>query len=171
MFCEEIDHSLKTIATHGGAHLSDDLATLQSEVMAAEARVRSVQVHNTEAAAKQIKQFLPKDFRSTLLEMKQASGERKNQKAVEDLIKNGGSIRERYELYLKQASAGQGLCRFVHETTSPTPCSQPDRVCLSSPFLLAMGEKRVSGSDGEPHRSLQVIGQVSGGRHPLGDMD
>ena len=73
-------------------------------LVTAEVRVRTVQEQNTEAAAKQIKGLLPKDFRSTLLQMQQASGERKNQKAVADLVKKGCTIRERYELYLKQVS-------------------------------------------------------------------
>ncbi len=42
------------------------------------------------------------DFRASLIEMKRNTAERANQRAVEDLIKRGGTIRQKYELYLKQ---------------------------------------------------------------------
>jgi hypothetical protein len=38
------------------------------------------------------------DFRGALLEVKRSSGEARFKKQVEDLIKRGGSIRERYVL-------------------------------------------------------------------------
>lgn len=104
MFCEEIDHSLESVASHISSKHQEDVALSRDLLITAEIRVRTVQDHNTEAAAKQIKGLLPKDFRSTLLEMKQAAGERKNQRAVEDLIKKGCTIRERYELYLQQVA-------------------------------------------------------------------
>ena len=40
--------------------------------------------------------------------MKQASGEQKNKKAIENLIKKGGTISEKYELYLQQVRGRDG---------------------------------------------------------------
>ncbi len=101
-FLEEIEFNLSIVAKHGQLNCSK----VQSDLLDAEKRIRMVQQNNTEAAAAQIKQFLPQDFRGTLLQMRQAAGEKKNQKEIDDLVKRGGSIREKYELYLKQVSEG-----------------------------------------------------------------
>ncbi|GAX80561.1 hypothetical protein CEUSTIGMA_g7998.t1 [Chlamydomonas eustigma] len=97
-FMEEISHNLAAVTKQAAVDSSD----LQSVLTGGERRIFKVQENNTEAAAAQIRQFLPKDIRGTLLQMKQASDENKNQKAIEDLIKSGGTIRQKYDLYLKQ---------------------------------------------------------------------
>eukprot|EP00798_Chlamydomonas_sp_ICE-L_P029703 gene29703-5138_t len=104
MFCEEMAETLGKISNHS---LSDDACkekclSMSEKLLGCERTINKVQIQNTEAAGKQVKRFLPQDFRGSLLEMKRNSGERYYTKQIEDLVKKGGSIRDKYELYLQQ---------------------------------------------------------------------
>mmetsp|Transcript_18611 Transcript_18611/g.39978 ORF Transcript_18611/g.39978 Transcript_18611/m.39978 type:complete len:487 (+) Transcript_18611:206-1666(+) len=101
-FCEEIAYSLAMLAKHFEEKQQEACTTCKDLLLRTERKILDIQEKNTQAAASQIRQFLPKDFRGSLLEMRRNQQEKTNQKAVDDLIKNGGSIRDRYELYLKQ---------------------------------------------------------------------
>jgi hypothetical protein len=46
--------------------------------------------------------FWLQDFRASLLEMKRSSQEARNKRAVQDLLKRGGTVRQKYELFLQQ---------------------------------------------------------------------
>ena len=46
--------------------------------------------------------YLPNDFRSSIIKSQRERSEKKRQSEVEALIKNGGSIKDKYDLLWKQ---------------------------------------------------------------------
>ena len=106
MFCEQIAESLEAISKHPATSVSSAGLCIASAslLIAAERGVNKVQEANTEAASTQVRQFLPQDFRGSLLEMRRAQQEKANLKAVEDLMKKGGSIRDRYTAQLENGT-------------------------------------------------------------------
>mmetsp|Transcript_20581 Transcript_20581/g.53680 ORF Transcript_20581/g.53680 Transcript_20581/m.53680 type:complete len:859 (+) Transcript_20581:104-2680(+) len=101
MLSEEIAHSLKGLCAKL-PEMAEQLSACRETLMQAEREVNQTQKSNTEAAASQVKRFLPQDFRASFVESRRVAKENNNTKAVDDLVKKGGSIRERYDLLMKQ---------------------------------------------------------------------
>lgn len=75
-----------------------------------EQQIKEVQKENTEQISGEVKKFLPKDFRTKVLEGRSIKQEAKRQKEIEKLIKKGASVTEKYELMLShQAERRKGL--------------------------------------------------------------
>ncbi|KAG2483941.1 hypothetical protein HYH03_017261 [Edaphochlamys debaryana] len=107
MICEELALSLARLRSALAAQGAPAEALAAAErcgalLTAAEASVRAVQEHNTDSVKAQMKQFIPQDFRGAMLESRRAATEAKYGKQVADLVKRGGTVRQKYELYLQQ---------------------------------------------------------------------
>ncbi|KAL6751193.1 hypothetical protein V8C86DRAFT_2784005 [Haematococcus lacustris] len=103
-FCEEIIDSLRLACKQLTDHenVVQQLQICMKQLQQAERKVFSVQESNTEAAASQIRQFLPQDFRGALIEMRRTTQENRNKKMLDDLLRKGGTTRQKYELFLQQ---------------------------------------------------------------------
>ncbi|EFJ42386.1 hypothetical protein VOLCADRAFT_119452 [Volvox carteri f. nagariensis] len=104
MICEEVALSISKLrdAVAGQAKLSAACERCCSLLVSAERAIFAVQEHNTASVKAQLQQFIPQDFRGALLERQRVSTEARYKKQVEDLVKRGGTIRQKYDLYLQQ---------------------------------------------------------------------
>lgn len=109
--CEEIifnlSRVLKQIKTD---NVAKGAMGIWDKLKALEESVRKVQQENSDQIGTEVKKFLPKDFRSRMIEGKNLKREKKRQQQVDKLVKSGASVTEKYELLLKhQAERRKGL--------------------------------------------------------------
>ncbi|KAG2452955.1 hypothetical protein HYH02_002292 [Chlamydomonas schloesseri] len=102
MICEELALSLTRIKQGlADGEVAAACDRMHALLVQAERDVWTVQETNTSSVRQQLKQFIPQDFRGALLERQRVAGEAKYKKQIDDLVKRGGTIRARYDLYLQ----------------------------------------------------------------------
>lgn len=102
-FCEEICESLSKVNTATNVpEVQKFCNTCTVTLTKCERFIYYTQQHNTSQVTAQIKQFMPKDFRGQFLESRRTVSENKYQAQVDSLVKKGCTVRQKYELYLKQ---------------------------------------------------------------------
>ncbi|GFR46724.1 hypothetical protein Agub_g8347 [Astrephomene gubernaculifera] len=104
MICEEIALSLSklTEAFPDTPDLAIVCERCRELLVKSERAVFAVQESNTASVKAQLQQFIPQDFRGALLESKRLSTEARYRRQIEDLVKRGGSIRQKFDTYLQQ---------------------------------------------------------------------
>ncbi|GLI62677.1 hypothetical protein VaNZ11_005353 [Volvox africanus] len=104
MICEELALSASKLQENLGSAPAVAAACerCQSLLVSTERSILAVQEHNTASVKAQLQQFIPQDFRGALLERQRAVKEACFKKHVDDLVKRGGTIRQKYDLYLQQ---------------------------------------------------------------------
>ncbi|PXF41740.1 hypothetical protein BWQ96_08529 [Gracilariopsis chorda] len=91
--CEEASCKLRdTSKLHAMARRLDSIAT----------RFETFQAAQREHVSRVISGFLPSDFRGSLFSVFRQRSERVNRQAVQDLMNNGGTIRQKYDLLWQQ---------------------------------------------------------------------
>ena len=103
-FCEEVAQNLGKVSKLLQPESSSRQVCSSSsqEALHAERFLFGVQERNTQTAMKQVKQFLPTDFRGMIMESARQQKEAKFKRAIAELERKGRSVRSKYELYLEQ---------------------------------------------------------------------
>ncbi|GMH35498.1 hypothetical protein BSKO_03366 [Bryopsis sp. KO-2023] len=109
--CEEIiDNFSRVLQQCKTDDVAKSVMAAWDRLKATEEKVRAVQKENSEQISTEVKKFLPRDFRSKIMEGKNAKREKKREREVANLLKKGGSVTQKYELLLKhQAERRKGL--------------------------------------------------------------
>ncbi|GLC55867.1 hypothetical protein PLESTB_001037700 [Pleodorina starrii] len=104
MICEELAMSLSKMQDgfSGQPELAATCARCHTLLVSAERSIFAVQDDNTASVKAQLQQFIPQDFRGALLERQRVSTEARYKKQIADLVKRGGTIRQKYDMYLQQ---------------------------------------------------------------------
>ena len=99
--CEELE-ALAWAPPAGGGPDAALLAELARDFRGSFDAVKLFQTENTKRITKLVQEWMPDDFRGYLIEQQRESGEAKRKQEIEDLLAEGGSIRDKYDLLWEQ---------------------------------------------------------------------
>eukprot|EP00243_Klebsormidium_subtile_P001512 TRINITY_DN12686_c0_g1_i1.p1 TRINITY_DN12686_c0_g1~~TRINITY_DN12686_c0_g1_i1.p1 ORF type:complete len:448 (-),score=130.43 TRINITY_DN12686_c0_g1_i1:330-1673(-) len=88
-----------TPATKSGKEAVDKVAAELEDILGV---ISQFQKNTADKVAKMVASFMPQDFRGTLIQMQRERSETKRQLEVEELVKGGASISEKYQLLWRQ---------------------------------------------------------------------
>ncbi len=100
-----------------------------------------------------ITRFLPDDFRGWLFETTRAQSEARNKAAVDELVRNGGTVRDKYDLLWKQQWARRETLSMVGNATGVWKLAV--RYIVGVPQPLIDFAKQINTPDG-PTEELRV---------------
>ena len=99
--CEELEALAGSAPAAAGLD-TELLAELTREFRGSFAAVERFQDENTKRITKLVQEWMPDDFRGYLIDQQRESGELKRKQEIDDLMAEGGSIKDKYDLLWEQ---------------------------------------------------------------------